>query len=100
MAKCKKGFKREYGKCVRKKSAEMRRRKFTVLDLIIIYVAGIYGIFYLFFPHSIHIRFEPTWIIANNTTLLAVGLPHFAHMTLGVLLIILAIFIIFRRKVL
>lgn len=69
-------------------------KKFSFWDWVGIYFFGIYGLFYTILPHSAHQRFEFTWLIANNTNLLEKGLPHGAHVTIGLIFIFLAINII------
>ena len=58
-----------------------------VNDKIIKWAILLYGAFY-FLPHPIHQRFSLEWILVNNTNLLAEGLPHVWHITIGVVLVI------------
>ncbi len=96
MAKCKVGFKSRKGKCLNIKSKQAR--KFTGLEIFLTIILMITGLYYLFFPHTIHIRFSPDHVVSRMVEFIPTGFPHWVHMTFGVILIILAIFIIFRRK--
>ena len=47
-------------------------------------IAGVYGIFYTFMPHSVHIRYSPDW------TLLGLNLSHNIHVLIGSVLLVVA----------
>ncbi len=98
MAQCRKGFKKSGKRCLKINSKQAR--KFTITEIVLISLSLIFGLYYLFFPHeSFHVRFSPDWILSRSVEFINSGFPHWVHMTGGVILIILAIFLILRRKV-
>lgn len=90
--KCKKGFKLKAGKCEKIKSSYFSKKKLSILDLVIFYFLGIYGIIYIFLPHSAHIK---GW--ALDWFLFSMGLPHWAHVTIGVLMIGLLVYLMNKK---
>ncbi len=49
----------------------------------LLYWRSIIGVYYVFFPHSIHMRYSPDWLIGLNY-------PHIVHVTFGIILLIWA----------
>jgi len=62
-------------------------------DYLILYVLGVYGLVYLFLPHSLHQKgFAIDWLLFE------MGLPHIAHVSIGAVMIILTIgYYLWRR---
>jgi len=56
------------------------KRKFGFWDWIIIYLLIPYGLFYIFFSHSIHQIYSLDWLFGWN-------FPHVVHIFLGVVLL-------------
>lgn len=54
-----------------------------------------YGLFYLLFPHEVHMKYGLDWIIGGWTT--QGGFPHYIHLLLGAVLAITG-FMLFTGK--
>jgi len=60
------------------------------------YVLAAYGAFYTLVPHAIHQKYAPDWFIAMRSG--AEGFAHTVHVTLGLIMLAVFIWITFVKK--